>query len=470
MKDCILFAGQSNMSAYSPAITLATAPGYAQTAINEWTGASPASVDTGTQYPAPTLAAHPCLYLENTSGTYSGAVDGWGAFDKQNPVATAQLLTFGGTVTGGSFTLTYSGQTTGAITFSSNAVTIAAGIKAGLEALSNVGSNSIDVINVTFGGGSGYLKVTYYGAVLGRSAALLTASGAALTGTSPTLAVSTSTLYGGAGVAFSTYGLELSFLAKYRAARPGVSLACVKQSLGGTGLASDWLPANTGSNNTGTDRLQYAILKLMVQQAAARLNASEGAGNWRWAAFVWMQGESGAHSAGTAASDATYLNDARLLFAAVRSLTATAAMPVVIGRIGDNWTKDNALLAALGFPYAAIDYSATSLDPRTSSGTAQQRIDFNAGAYARRATQQALGADANCTWWSNDGYPCRPPFMAGLTAQNTEPYGYHWAGPGNMAAGERAFAAFNTLTNPPPKPRLRLRLGGGVKLRMRGTN
>ena len=445
MLDVLVFSGQSNCSGYSPMINLLTTPTYARTPLNEWTGASPASADSGVQYPAPTLAANPSLYLDNTSGTFGGAVDAWGPYDKQNPVPTAQRLNFAGPVTGGTFTLTYSGQTTAAIPYSSNPVTLANSIKAALEALPAIGPDSIDVINVTFSAGKGYLKITYYGNAIGRSTLLLTCDGSLLTGTAPTLTVTTNTLYGGASVQAAMYSMDLSFISKYRAAHPGVQLAVIKHSLGGTSLAGDWLPANTGSNTTAKDRTQFAILKLMLTQAAARLNASHGAGNWRWAAFVWMQGESGAHSLTTSQNDSTYLNDSRLFYSAVRGLTRSD-LPIVIGRIGDNWTKDNPLLGALGYPYAAIDYSATNQDPRTHHATDQQRIDFNAGAYARRATQVTLGSDPNNCWYSNDGLPCRPPFMAGLTSQTNDICSYHHAGPGNMAAGERAYAAFAALT------------------------
>lgn len=50
-------------------------------------------------------------------------------------------LVFGGTITGGTFTLTFGGATTGAITYSSNTTTMTANIQAALVALSSVGSS-----------------------------------------------------------------------------------------------------------------------------------------------------------------------------------------------------------------------------------------------------------------------------------------------------------------------------------------
>ena len=422
MVDVLIFAGQSNCSGYSPMIVLHDeaiaspyVPAYARTALNEWTGAPPASIDTGYEYRYPKASTHPCLYVENTRGDMTGVFDAWGAFDKQTP--------------------TYPSGTLGVV---------------------------------------------------------------------------------------GSYGPEVSFLARYRARYPSVQLTCVKQSLGGTGLRSDWLPytvalgtARAGSANTitlassdfanstaylglslkiisgtgagqirtisaynatskvatlsanwdivpdatstyGIERLQLLLLRTMLAQAAARLDASHGTGNWRWAAMVWMQGETGAHSATTAASDAQYLSDARAFFAFVRSITR-AAMPIVIGRIGNNWgweTTPNSYLTAAGYPYAAIDASGTN-DGRVPT-TTTNRTNFLAGAVARRATQVTLGSDPNCTWYSNDDLPIRPPFWAAHTAlwgaTNTDLFGYHFAGPGNLTAGERAEAALAALVNTPVTP------------------
>jgi hypothetical protein len=372
MRQAILTAGQSNDAGYSPMVNLkgsglvtqpahpGSAPDFVatsdQSAINEWTGAAAASLDSGVQYPYPTLANAPCLYAENRSNTTS-YYDGWGTYVKQYR----------------------------------------------------------DPNN------------------------------------------------GGALTDFSSYGPELSFLAKFAAAYPSTPLAAVKCAVGGTGLAANWLPANTGSNNTGTDRDCYAMFKAMIQQAAARLDASDGAGNWQWAGFLWYQGESGAHSATTAASDATYLADARLLFAAVRGLTRSD-LPIIVARIGDNWgwgnvgdatdaTNANPYLTAAGFPWAAIDYSINNTDGRTA-GSQTTRNSYLAGARQRRATQVTLGGDANCTWFSTDGLPVRPPYD--LTSATNDLAAYHWAGPGNMAVGERAFAAWNA------------KWGGKVRVATRG--
>lgn len=541
-RQVFVFAGQSNMSAYSPMGILQGSgfftnpgspgsapdyvPGYQQTAGNEWTGASPVSNDSSIQYAYPTLAANPCLYVENVSGQLCNAVDGWGSYEKNTPSPTIQVLTFAGPSTGGTFTLTFSGQTTSAIAWNTAFSVLGPAVGAALEALSNAAPNSFQVDNFSYAAGAGQMKVTYYGAA-GKSASVLSSNASGLTGTSPTITVSTTSLYGATQNAGS-YGPELAFLQSYRAAHPGVPMAAIKQSLGGTGLRSDWLPSSvtlgtaqagssisvtlassdfgsalnyvgaviqitggTGVGSTaiitafnastkvatvaswsgaspttgstyGIERTQFLILRTMIQQAAARLDISHGPGNWEWAGFVWMQGESGAHSASTAANDSVYLSDSRGLYAAIRSLTANPNLPVVIGRIGDNWgweTTPNPFLSAIGYPYAAINSSnefnlGHAGDGRIDAGATVQ-ASFLAGAAARRATQATLGSDPNCIMYSTDGLPIMPclwqqwaTFNSQTIATSTvgQNYGYHFAGPGNLTAGERAYSAWHTLT------------------------
>jgi hypothetical protein len=568
MVTVFMFAGQSNMTQYaqmgilkdttqgSPPYVAAFQINAANGPGNGWTGAATASCDSGVQYTYPTAALNPCLYTENVGGDFLNCVDGWGTFDKQSMLNTQQKITFAGAPTGGTFTLTYNGQTTAPITYPWNAtaslipVPLAANIKAGLEALSGIGKNGIEVANVTFSGSvaPGYLKFGYYGAVIGKSTLLVSADGSGLTGgSSPSVAISTTNLYGAFTVA-TQHGLELSFLAKYRAAHPTDTIACIKQGLGGTGLRNDWLPysvplgnAQTGgassitlqSNDNGTalsypnlfikmlsgactgqvqqilsfnpatkdavvtpwtggvtpsagdsygiERLQMQVLRTMLTQATARLNTTYGAGNWQFGGFIWMQGESGCHTSPNPADDNIYLSDARGLFAYVRSLTRTD-LPVIVGRISDNWTSNSGTLAAAGYPNAAINASwqqnghppgnGHSFDGRVNNTPAQTILDYHNGTMARRATQIKLGSDPNCAWWDNDGYPIIPPFHPQHKAYwGVEVFldgsAYHFSGPGCLAAGERAFAAYQGLLA--NKSRLRARVPGGGRLRIRGA-
>lgn len=99
-----------------------------------------------------------------------------------------QTVTITGTPTGGTFTLTYAGQTTAGIAYNADA----AAVQSALEALSNLVPG-----DVTVGGGPGPgtpYTVTFGGSLASSNVAEMTASGASLTGgTSPAAAVTTTT-------------------------------------------------------------------------------------------------------------------------------------------------------------------------------------------------------------------------------------------------------------------------------------
>jgi len=99
-----------------------------------------------------------------------------------------QTVTVTGAPTGGTFTLTYSGQTTAGIAFNANA----AAVQSALEALSNIAPGDVAVT------GTGPYTVTFEGTLADTDVAQMTASGASLTGgTTPSVTVTTGT----AGVA-----------------------------------------------------------------------------------------------------------------------------------------------------------------------------------------------------------------------------------------------------------------------------
>lgn len=103
-----------------------------------------------------------------------------------------QRVTITGTPTGGTFTLTYSGQTTAGIAYNA----VAADVQSALIALSNLAPG--DVV-VTGGPGPGsFFTVTFGGTLATTDVAAMTASAASLTGgTSPAVTITTPT----AGVA-----------------------------------------------------------------------------------------------------------------------------------------------------------------------------------------------------------------------------------------------------------------------------
>jgi hypothetical protein len=104
-----------------------------------------------------------------------------------------QTLTIGGTPTGGTFTLTFQGFTTGAITWSAVNATLLSAINAALDLLPNVGASGIVATAGTLTAGIGTILLTFSGGnVAKRAVALMTAT-SSLTGTSPTLAIAETT-------------------------------------------------------------------------------------------------------------------------------------------------------------------------------------------------------------------------------------------------------------------------------------
>lgn len=101
-------------------------------------------------------------------------------------VSEVQTVTITGDPTGGTFTLTYSGQTTAGIAFNANA----AAVQAALVALSNLAPGDV---TVTGGPGPGTPYVVTFRAAMGN-VVQMTASGASLTGgTAPAVNVVTTT-------------------------------------------------------------------------------------------------------------------------------------------------------------------------------------------------------------------------------------------------------------------------------------
>ncbi len=92
-----------------------------------------------------------------------------------------QTVTITGSPTGGSFTLSFGGQTTSAIAFNATAATV----QADLQALSTIGSG-----NMTVAGSSGGPYVcTFTGSLAGAAQPLLIANGSGLTGGTPAVTV-----------------------------------------------------------------------------------------------------------------------------------------------------------------------------------------------------------------------------------------------------------------------------------------
>ncbi len=136
------------------------------------------------------------------SGTVIGKITASGLYGPYaGSTSEGQTVTITGTPTGGTFTLTWQGETTAAIAYNATA----AAVEAALEALSVV---NVGDVTVTGGPGPGTAYVvTFGGQYAGENVAAMTASGASLTGgSSPAIAVTTSTAGGSATV----NGLEVA--------------------------------------------------------------------------------------------------------------------------------------------------------------------------------------------------------------------------------------------------------------------
>lgn len=96
-----------------------------------------------------------------------------------------QTVTITGAPTGGTFTLTYSGQTTAAIAFNA----VGSAVQTALLALSNIGAGNVTVT----GSAGGPYTVTFRGTLAATNVAQMTATGSLTGGTSPAVAVTTAT-------------------------------------------------------------------------------------------------------------------------------------------------------------------------------------------------------------------------------------------------------------------------------------
>lgn len=125
------------------------------------------------------------------SGTAIGRITATGLYGPYaGQTNEVQSVTITGTPTGGTFTLTWSGQTTEAIPYNATA----AQVQSALAALSNVGDNDV---TVTGGPGPGSaFAVTFKGMLGGTDVAAMTASDSLTGGTDPGVTIGTTTAGG----------------------------------------------------------------------------------------------------------------------------------------------------------------------------------------------------------------------------------------------------------------------------------
>jgi hypothetical protein len=119
-----------------------------------------------------------------------------------------QTLTIGGTPTGGTFKLALEGFTTAAITWSATNATLIANIDAALEAIASVGTGGVTTAVGTMTAGIGTATLTFAGNRGLQPVTLATVADNSLTGTSPTLAIATTTPGVRPGAAGASIGAE----------------------------------------------------------------------------------------------------------------------------------------------------------------------------------------------------------------------------------------------------------------------
>ncbi|WP_327260029.1 MULTISPECIES: hypothetical protein [unclassified Streptomyces] len=131
------------------------------------------------------------------------------------PTSEVQTVTVTGAPTGGTYTLTFSGQTTAAIPFNATA----AQVKTALENLSNINAGDLTVTGGPHPGTA--MAVTFGGQFMGNDVAAMTASGTGLTGgTTPGVTIATATAGGTATATDGTQTLA-GFLASESMFAPG---------------------------------------------------------------------------------------------------------------------------------------------------------------------------------------------------------------------------------------------------------
>jgi len=137
------------------------------------------------------------LFGEPTIDSYIDQVGGLiVGMTVQKPAGTdeVQTVTIGGSPTGGTFTLTFIGQTTSAIAYNASAATV----QTALQALSTIGTGNATVA----GSAGGPYTVTFAGLLAGRNVPQMTGNGAGLT-PSGTVTIATTT----EGVTFTGYAI-----------------------------------------------------------------------------------------------------------------------------------------------------------------------------------------------------------------------------------------------------------------------
>lgn len=111
----------------------------------------------------------------------------WIKYDNLAAASEVQTITITGAPTGGTFTLTFDGQTTAAIAYNATAATV----QTALEGLSKIGAGNVAVTGGPLPGTA--LTVTFQGRLANTPLPQITATGSFTGGTAPAIATATTT-------------------------------------------------------------------------------------------------------------------------------------------------------------------------------------------------------------------------------------------------------------------------------------
>jgi len=170
------------------------------------------------------------------SGTFLGKVTAtelWGPYT--GTTDEVQTVTVTGAPTGGTFTLTYSGQTTAALAYNATAENV----RAALVALSNIGQGDVEVT----GTNGGPFTVKFVGALANTNTAALTATASLTGGTTPGVTIAT-TIAGGADVGADGRQVAIGILISDQVVTAGSRNDAAVLQHGA--VIRDYLPTNSG--------------------------------------------------------------------------------------------------------------------------------------------------------------------------------------------------------------------------------
>lgn len=169
----------------------------------------------------------------------------------------AQTVTITGTPTGGTFTLTFAGQTTAPIAYNA----AAAAVVSALEALPNIATGEVTATGGALPGTP--VVVTFGGTYAGINVPQMTATGALTGGTTPAVAVTTTTP-GGTGTGTAASGLTDIYAVRF--GLDGFHGVAVTGS-----LVKQWLPdfSTAGAVKTGEVEMGPVAVALKATKAAA---------------------------------------------------------------------------------------------------------------------------------------------------------------------------------------------------------